>query len=761
MAGGAFRHVADAGEPVILFGRGPGRCLCLAVRPAAPTERSETIIPLQPSLVLILAAVMLIAVAVVGWLRARAGQAAAEAALAAAAARTDRQDVERNALDQSNEFLTTLLENLQVGIVACDADGVLTLFNRATRNFHGLPQEPVPADRWAEHYQLFEADGCTPMTMDRVPLFRALRGERVEDATMVIAPGNAPPRTLLASGQAFHDSEGKLLGALVSMHDITERAQAQQALRDANLALEARVAKRTEELTTSNAALRAQAAERERAEAALAASEIRWQGIFEQLHEGFMLGEIIPGDDGEAVDARHLAVNAAWEAMTGIARDQAVGRSAYELIPGLESEWIKDFARVVEDGIPRTVTRRVGPLGRWLEANVFRPEPGRFAVLFVDASDRVEAQQHLLDSEARLRFVMDAMPQKVFTSMPDGAVDYFNPQWSEFTGLSFEQIREWGWTQFIHPDDLSGNLETWKHSIETGLPFHFEHRFRSADGHYRWQLTRALPQRDGAGSIIKWVGSSSDVHDHLEAAEQLRRTSAELAESDRRKSEFLAMLAHELRNPLAPLSYALDMLTKPRGEGANIDEVVGVMRRQVAQLVRLVDDLLDISRINRGKVELRTEMVDLDALLQRAVEMSRPALEAAGHELVLDLPVTRTRFKGDPVRLVQVFSNLLNNAAKYTPPGGRISLSATVDDEHVRVAVDDTGMGIAEEQLDAIFDIFVQLDRSPERSTGGLGIGLTLVRRLVELHGGHVSASSAGPGQGSRFGVTLPRSSGN
>ena len=716
------------------------------------------VISLPLPLALILGAAMTVAVA--AWWRARAGRARVEAALAAAALGTDRQAAERIALDQSNEFLNALLENLQVGIVACNADGVLTLFNRATRQFHGLPQEPVSADRWAEHYQLFEADGCTPMSMDRVPLFRALRGERVEDATMVIAPGNAPARTLLASGQAFHDGDGKLLGALVSMHDITERAQAQQALREANHALEARVALRTAELTELNAALRAQAAERARAEAALAASEMRWRGVFEQLHEGFMLGEIIPGDDGKAVDAQHLAVNAAWEAMTGIPREQAIGRGARELMPALEPEWIEDFAQVVEDGVPRTVTRRVGALDRWLEANVFRPEPGRFAVLFVDTSERVQAQQRLLDSEARLRFVMDAMPQKVFTATPDGAVDYFNPQWSEFTGLTFEQIRDWGWTQFIHPDDLQGNLAAWKLSIETGAPFLFEHRFRRADGQYRWHLSRAQPQRDGGGSIVKWVGSNSDVHDQLEAAERLRSTSAELAESDRRKSEFLAMLAHELRNPLAPLSYALDLLASQRGEGADVGKVVAVMRRQVAQLVRLVDELLDISRINRGKVELLTETVELEDSLQRAVEMSRPALEAAGHELVVLVPDAPTFFEADPVRLVQVFSNLLNNAAKYTPPGGRITLAASADEGHVHIAVEDSGIGIAKEELDAIFDIFVQLDRSPERTTGGLGIGLTLVRRLVALHGGQISASSAGPGLGSRFEVTLPRSGG-
>ncbi len=239
------------------------------------------------------------------------------------------------------------------------------------------------------------------------------------------------------------------------------------------------------------------------------------------------------------------------------------------------------------------------------------------------------------------------------------------------------------------------------------------------------------------------------------AYERLRLV-ARLREADRRKDEFLATLAHELRNPLAPVRNGLQLLRRAEGNGELIEQSRTIMERQVSQMVRLVDDLLDVGRITRGKLELRREQVELAAVVKSAVETSRPLIEQMGHELTITLPPQPVYLDADPVRLSQVYLNLLNNAAKYTEPGGHIWLTAERQDSDAVVTVKDTGVGIPAEKLPHVFDIFTQVDQSLERSQGGLGLGLTLVKRLTEMHGGSVEAKSGGPGTGSTFTVRLP-----
>lgn len=236
---------------------------------------------------------------------------------------------------------------------------------------------------------------------------------------------------------------------------------------------------------------------------------------------------------------------------------------------------------------------------------------------------------------------------------------------------------------------------------------------------------------------------------------QHKRSEAILRESDRRKDEFLAILAHELRNPLAPLRNALQLMRLAGDDAQTVAKTRGMMERQMEQMVRLIDDLLDISRITRGKIVLRKERVELAAVIRDAVETSRPVIESAGHELTVIYPPELISLDADSTRLAQVFANLLNNAAKYTPRGGQIRLTADRQGNEVVVRVRDTGIGIPVDMLPRIFEMFTQVDRSLERSQGGLGIGLSLVRGLVELHGGSVEAFSSGPGQGSEFRVRL------
>jgi len=377
-------------------------------------------------------------------------------------------------------------------------------------------------------------------------------------------------------------------------------------------------------------------------------------------------------------------------------------------------------------------------------------------LVFRDVTERHRAEMQLEASERRLRSVMNAMPQKIFTARPSGEIDYFNPHWSEYTGLTMEQLSGWSWTQSVHPDDLAENVERWQQAIDSGEPFLCEHRFRRADGEYRWHLSRAKALTDDAGKVLLWVGSNTEIHEQKEISNELRDIAAQLSEADQRKNNFLAMLAHELRNPLAPISNALRTVQLFPEDRTAILSASSVMERQVRQVVRLVDDLLDVSRISHGKIELRRECVELAQIIQMAVETSRPALDAARHQLTVALPSVSVFLDADPMRLAQSFSNLLNNACKYSEPGGRIHLTVTCEASEVVVSVKDTGIGIAPDRLSNIFELFTQVDQSQERSHGGLGIGLTLVQQLVGLHGGSVRAYSEGAGQGSEFVVRLP-----
>jgi signal transduction histidine kinase/DNA-binding response OmpR family regulator len=230
----------------------------------------------------------------------------------------------------------------------------------------------------------------------------------------------------------------------------------------------------------------------------------------------------------------------------------------------------------------------------------------------------------------------------------------------------------------------------------------------------------------------------------------------QLRDSDRRKDEFLATLAHELRNPLAPIRSALQIIRLTGNDGPAIAQARTMMERQLGQMVRLIDDLLDVSRISRGKLELRKDRIELASVIRSAVDTSRPLIDAAGHELTLSVTAEPIYLDADPVRLAQVFSNLLNNAAKYMESGGHIWLTTALGDKEVVVTVRDTGIGIPADALPAIFDMFTQVDRSLEKSQGGLGIGLTLVKQLVELHGGKVEARSEGEGKGAEFIMHLP-----
>ncbi|QNA87342.1 PAS domain S-box protein [Massilia sp. Dwa41.01b] len=669
-------------------------------------------------------------------------------------------------------------------------------------------------------------------------------------------------------------------------------------------------------------------------------SDTRFRELFEQAPTSFQI---------LAPDGRTLRVNRAWEELWQIPRDSAlwhlVHSADYNVLtdPQLLDNGVADYLKRAMAGESVVIPANhydVVALGgsgraRWVTARAhpIKDSAGRILEVLLmheDITDRVKAEQALRIREERFRSLVMATSQTVWTTTADGRVLEDSPTWRALTGQTYDEWKEYGWLDALHPDDREQTRRIWLHCVARRDVFETEYRLRQPDGSYRWTAVKGIPIIDTDGSVREWIGANKDIHEMVmaqaELAERLGReqhhsallakvaqasrtlgsalSSTEIAdglveevrailrvhqavvsltegdnrtqainavslsdkyasyrgyraptegtgiyaevcrtnramrltqqeleahpawrgfgahagehpamrgwlavplidrtgknigliqasdkiegefteqdeailvqlasiaangfenarlysslkEQDLRKDEFLAMLAHELRNPLAPIASAAELLKIGIASEDRVRRSSEVISRQVKHMTSLVDDLLDISRVTRGLIQLENVPVDIAAIVHSAVEQSRPLVEAREHALVIAPADAGVEVMGDPNRLVQVVANLLNNAAKYTPRGGRIVLTVERDDKFVHIRIQDNGIGIDASLLPHVFDLFTQAERTPDRSQGGLGIGLALVKNVVTLHGGKVTAHSDGAGTGSTFTVTL------
>jgi len=347
--------------------------------------------------------------------------------------------------------------------------------------------------------------------------------------------------------------------------------------------------------------------------------------------------------------------------------------------------------------------------------------------------------------------MMDQIPHLVWSVTADGHVDYFNSAWQHLTGAGAGADLETAMLQRVFPDDRERWRTCWRTTLETGEPTHMEYRLQpQSQDAPQWYLERATPVRSGDSSRPQaWLATATLIDEERLREEELR---SRLHERD----QFLVTLLHELRNPLAPISNALDLLGSGASDPLVVNVARGIIQRQLRQLTRLVDDLFDVSRLSHGNLVLQRRLIDLADVIATAVEAGRPMMKVREQTFTLSSPPEPIFLEADPIRLGQVFTNLLINAAKYTQPGGHISLDSRAESGSTVIVVRDDGIGIAADKLSRIFEIFAQVAPGSAASPAGLGVGLAVAKQLVELHGGEISVLSEGRGRGSEFTVRLP-----
>jgi PAS domain S-box-containing protein len=502
----------------------------------------------------------------------------------------------------------------------------------------------------------------------------------------------------------------------------------------------------------------ASANERRRAEAALVEASARLEATIDAAEVGTWTWEIAA--DRVTGDQR---LGAMFGLTNGLTDGMPLAHWFASIHPDDTGPTQALLDQAIRDGIAYDATFRLhAPDGwRWVIArgrveNSPDGKPLRLRGVVIDATRQIQAELRLRASEERYRILFDSLDEgvcviEVLFDAQHKPCDYrfleVNPAFVAQTGLADavgQTIRT------LVPEHEQHWFDAYGRVAITGEAVRFTHQAKALGRWYDVYATRI-----GSAEAHRVAVLFNDITEQRRAEDELRRLAADLAEADRLKSEFLATLAHELRNPLAPIRSGLHLMRRASDASA-IARVQDIMDRQLDHLVNLVDDLLDVARITRGQVELKCEWIDLSQVLSGAVEASMPLIEASRHELVVNMPPEPVRLYADPTRITQVVSNLLNNAAKYTPRGGRIVLAAATVDGEIEITVQDNGVGIAPTALPEVFKMFTQIGAEPYRAYGGLGIGLSLVRTFTELHGGSVSAASAGVGAGSVFTVRLP-----
>jgi PAS domain S-box-containing protein len=465
-----------------------------------------------------------------------------------------------------------------------------------------------------------------------------------------------------------------------------------------------------------------------------------------------------------APDGTLLEMNAAGLQMIEADSFEAVqGKNILDfVVPQCRAEFTELSQKVFQGETGKLEFENIGLRGkrRWMETHAapLRGVQGDvYALLAItrDITEHKRAEDALRASEGRLKLALSASRMGVWEWDFETTTMFWSPECREILGHEMSGGTFESFTTLVHPEDANAVVERAHEAIDNRTLYAVEFRVPIHD-EVRWFSNHGRAEHDHYGKPLRMIGTVQDITERKRLLAEVQERAAQLTEADRRKDEFLAILAHELRNPLAPVTNAVEILRINGLSNPESQRAAEMIDEQMQHMTRLIDDLLDVSRVTRGTLKLRKEEVELSQVVKNAVNRTRYIIDESGVQLTVELPPRPVKLHADPVRLTQVLSNLLNNAAKYTEPGGSIILRAERRGNDVVISVKDTGIGMPPDKLQHIFEVFAQLDISLERTRGGLGLGLTLVKRLIELHGGTVEAKSEGLQKGSEFLIDLP-----
>mgnify|MGYP001791378158 CR=1 FL=1 len=656
-------------------------------------------------------------------------------------------------LQNKQQFLEALLENLSEAIVACNEIGTIVQFNRAAHELHGLPDDrgALPDRRWTQNYHLYRGDG-SPLPISEIPLYRALQGEVVSDMELSICPPGQMPRTAVASGVPVYSPGGERLGAVVAMRDITQRRQAEMRLRETRERYQMFV-KRSSDLISSH-----------------------------------------------TPDGIYLFASPASQALLGYEPDELIGRSIYDFF---HPEDVATIARTFGDPelLPDSYShtyrvRRKDATYRWFETtsqtiyNEDRSSVKEVVAISRDITERKqqeiemlrlnqELERQLQEGEAQLetidrlyRSVLCSVEEVIFQTDTTGRWTFLSSPWTLVTGYTIEQSLNNSLLDFVFSEDDRLELSDRLQRLLAGEMEFFEFEFRSptCGGSFRWLEIHALPDRDRHGTVLGTSGSLRDITSRKQTEAILQARADELADQRRKieqkndalrkasqlKSEFLATMSHELRTPMNAIVGFSQMLKTYGDLEEKQRNMVERITTNSEHLLSMLNAVLDFSKIEAGYLELQLESFDLVRLVRLTVEELRSLAQARNLSLKVSLEVDRAPIVSDRGSLRRVLANLLGNAVKFTDRGGIEVEIQQADPDSYRVAVRDTGVGIAEADLETIFEAFRQLEHSLTRTHSGIGLGLAITQSIVrQLHG--TIAVDSELGRGSTFCVTLPR----
>ncbi len=657
--------------------------------------------------------------------------------------------------------LETLLEVLPVGIAIandrqCSHIRLNAAFSRLLEvPYDGNASKSAPPGEIPQNFRVLDDDGVEVSAEDLPMQIAAREGKEIRDCELNLVFSDGRKVRLLEYVSPLFDERGESCGSVGAFLDITERRQAEQrqkflvSLDDA-----VRPLSNAEDIVATSARLLGQHLRADRCAYADVEADEDTMNILGDYTSGVrsIIGRYTFTQFGQHI----LALMRANEAY--VVEDIVTHQPAPENTQSYENGQIravicvplhKDGKLVASMAVHMKVPRR------WTAEEVSLTQ--HVANRCWEALERARVTRDLKESESRFRQIADLMPQVVWMARPDGHVEYFNQRWYEYTGRPRREAGDAGWLSVLHPEDAERCAKVWMHSVQTGEPYEIRYRwYEAATQTYRWFLGRALALRDEREEIVRWYGTSTDIHDVVKAEEAARQARAEAERASRAKDEFLAALSHELRTPLTPVLMAVEDLCEDPALSSPVRETLRMMRRNISLEARLIDDLLDLTRITHGKMVLRLQDGDAHALLGHALEIARDEAQAKGLVITLGLDATLTQVRCDAARIQQVFWNLLKNAVKFTPNKGSITIRSYDEDESLVLEIVDSGIGIPEDNLERIFRPFEQAGLINDHRFGGLGLGLSISKAIVDMHEGSILAESAGAGLGAVFRVRLP-----